>query len=85
MKAQSKLIEKSTALKPILEYPILMKSITTDSVILFTNTTTGMVVNVNQSSMEGSTLGGEYSDKWVDCNDSGKWEIFKGKIELENQ
>jgi len=82
MKAQSK-IEKSTT-KLILEYPVLMKSITTDSVILFNNTTTGMVVNVNQSSIEGSTLG-EYSDKWVDCNDSGKWEIFKGKIELENQ
>ena len=83
MKVQSK-IEKSTTPKLILEYPVLMKSITTDSVILFTNTTTGMVVNVNQSSIEGSTLG-EYSDKWVDCNDSGKWEIFKGKIELENQ
>ncbi len=68
MKSKFTLKEKSKEIKR--KYPLLAKDRETDLVVLFTDSKTGTVVNVDYSYNLG-----HYENDWEDIDDGG-WEIF---------
>lgn len=60
--------------------PILMKSTTSDLIVLFVKETEGVVVIPCQGYEYGS-----YEKDWVDYRDTRFWEKFEGTITLENK
>jgi len=60
-----------------LDYPCLMKSTTTGSVVLFAAEGTGTCIHVGA---EDDTFLGEYSDEW----DMVRFKPFDGTITLSN-
>lgn len=80
MSVLSKLIvtEKQEAVK----FPKLYeKTSGSGLVVLFTDYTTGMVINPSASS---DPLG-DYSKDWLDCTDTKEWKEYDGVVELKNE
>lgn len=60
--------------------PVLMKSTTSDLVVLFIKETEGVAVNRDHMYEYG-----HYEKHWVHYRDTSHWEKFEGKITLENK
>ena len=60
--------------------PVLMKSTTSDLIVLFVKKTEGVVVN-----RDNMYEYGHYENFWVDYRDTSHWEKFEGTITLENK
>ena len=63
-----------------IEFPVLMKSTSSELVVLFPSETYGVCI-VSTSTMKAGTI----SDNWASCYNKSKWEKFSGKITLENK
>lgn len=68
------------SLSESIEFPVLMKSTSSELVVLFSSETYGVCI-VSTSTMKAGTI----SDNWASCYDKSKWEKFSGKITLENK
>ncbi len=60
-------------------FPLLMKSLYSDLVILFLSKTKGVVIH----SDEDYPLG-DYAEDWAEFDDVSEWQRFEGKVELSN-
>lgn len=79
MKAISKTNEVGN-LSSTIEFPILMKAIDSNLVVLFNGRTTGMVIiedHINKF--------GKYFDDWTPCDLKEIWQPYQGQIILENK
>ena len=56
-------------------FPILMESITTDKIVLFTSEKKGTVVRRDSGSFEV----GYYSDSWLEASNPKHWKVFEGE------
>ncbi|NRA81674.1 MAG: hypothetical protein HRU18_26035 [Pseudoalteromonas sp.] len=63
-----------------LNFPILMESLTTDTVVLFTSEKTGTVVKKGEDIDEV----GYYSRVWLEASNTEYWKVFEGELRLSN-
>ena len=68
------------SLSESIEFPVLMKSPSSELVVLFSSETYGVCI-VPTSTMKAGTI----IDTWVSCYNKSRWEKFEGKITLENK
>jgi hypothetical protein len=61
-------------------YPVLMQAQASKRVVLFTDATTGTVVNVNNSA---TSKIGDYSKTWTKST-RDNWKRYDGTVELSN-
>lgn len=62
-----------------LKYPVLMKNIDSELVVLFTSVQAGVVLVPDTYNGKG-----EYSTDWLSASDPKGWTKFQGVIELSN-
>ena len=67
-------------LSPEKTLPILMKSTSSNLVVLFFGTNAGIVVIGDKDYFVGA-----YSDRWENYRDESIWELFRGDIIISNE
>ena len=68
------------SLSESIEFPVLMKSTTSDLIVLFVEDTVGVVVNHDHMYEYGY-----YEKDWIDYRNTSCWEKFEDTITLENK
>ena len=63
-----------------ISFPIIKQSLKSGLIVLFTDTTEGVVIKSN-----GEYIVGHYKDCWTDIYDSEQWASFDGEITLKNE
>ena len=63
-----------------LKLPILMQSVNSGIVVLFTDNCSGVVVLGNEDFKTG-----RYSEEWKSWKNNDNWRIFKGDIIISNE
>ena len=74
VKEKEKTVEK-------IEFPVLMKSLNSGIIVLFTSETIGVCVDKGYSTRHT----GLYSDSWIECTSQKNWEKYEGEITLKNK
>lgn len=63
-----------------IQYPIIMRSILTGTIILFYERNSGVVLHQG-TSVERA---GSWSDVWVNADNTSYWQPLKGEVTLRN-
>ena len=74
VKEEEKTVEK-------IDFPVLMKSINSGQIVLFTSKHRGCRLHGGDENMDI----GWYAERWESCYDNSIWQKYEGEITLKNK